>query len=159
MQIQPSVLQMQRQFTAHANAVGDLLVMGLFVAQRVRHKALFEFDRYNWVVYVDFGDKDAVVGSNITLQFDTACLGVFLRFSPSFQWYHNGFALLINASSYTSYRLENSTTLVIENIDKRHLGQYILRFSVGVYGPYEVKARVDLLQTGGRCSKLLVIFT
>ena len=108
------------------------------------------------MICVDFGDQEVALGSSLTLHFNTTCLGPHVRFTVSFQWYFR--SLPINVSSDSSYKLRKGyKDLVIRNIKKRQLGQYAVRFSVEGHGPYKVAARVDLLQTGGTCGKLVVL--
>ena len=108
--------------------------------------------------YLDFGDMEAALGDTITLRFNTACLGQYVRFETSFQWFHRGSSSPINESNDSPYILRTGNKdLVIDSIKKRQLGQYTVRFTVDRYGPYEVSARIDLIQRGGSCRKLLVL--
>ena len=96
--------------------------------------------------------------SSITLHFSTSCLGPYTRFVLWFRWYFRG-SLLPNTSSDSPYTLQNGNKdLVINNINRSQLGQYAVRFFLKRYELYEVKARVDLLQKGGRCSKSITFF-
>jgi hypothetical protein len=97
-------------------------------------------------------DEDVTLGGSVTLQFEIKCLGLYIKFGLSIQWYHGSSNILEDNVHYTFRK--GKTKLVIRGIKRKHLGQYKVRFSVGQYGPYEISGRIDIVQAGGSCSKL-----
>jgi hypothetical protein len=95
-------------------------------------------------------DEDVTLGGSVTLQFEIKCLGLYIKFGLSIQWYHGSSNILEDNVHYTFRK--GKTKLVIRGIKRKHLGQYKVRFSVGQYGPYEISGRIDIVQAGGSCT-------